>query len=221
MDQLFAERYFEHPGRLIDLGCGTGRFSVPFAQRGFCVVAVDLSEEMLKQTLARANRGETTVHCIKANLVELESIRNEGFDYAACLFSTLGMIQGVANRQRVVDHAYRLLRPRGRFVLHVHNRWFNVWHSQGRRWLVKNLFQDIFGTNEAGTILMPVHQGIAGLSLHLFTRREVRRIVQRAGFHIHEVRPVSLREDGRLPYPCWLRGLRSHGYLVAAERPRA
>src|SRR5438552_13640921 len=48
-DVRFAERQFDKPGRLIDLGCGTGRLLVPFARRGFWVLGVDLSEEMLKQ----------------------------------------------------------------------------------------------------------------------------------------------------------------------------
>ena len=57
---------------------------------------------------------------------------------------------------------------------------------------------------------MPVHQGIAGLTLHLFTRREACRLLTDAGFRVLEVRPISLRADGRLPCPAWfgwLRGL--------------
>ena len=54
VDQRFAEHYFNRPGRLIDLGCGTGRLLVPFARRGCWVLGVDLSEEMLKQVGERA-----------------------------------------------------------------------------------------------------------------------------------------------------------------------
>src|SRR5262249_51821033 len=39
-DLRFAEEQFPSPGRLIDLGCGTGRLAVAFARRGFRVVAV-------------------------------------------------------------------------------------------------------------------------------------------------------------------------------------
>ena len=37
-------------GRIVDLGCGTGRASLAFAARGFPVTAVDLSEPMLAVT---------------------------------------------------------------------------------------------------------------------------------------------------------------------------
>src|SRR2546423_10025387 len=46
IDQRFAERHFDRPGRLIDLGCGTGRLLVKFARRGYWTLGVDLSEQM-------------------------------------------------------------------------------------------------------------------------------------------------------------------------------
>lgn len=218
VDQRFTEQYFDRPGRLIDLGCGTGRLLVPFARRACWVLGVDLSEEMLKQVGARAAREGVQVHRLKANLVELEGLREKSFDYAACLFSTLGMIHGAQQRQRVIGHAYRLLRPGGRFVLHVHNRWFNTWDRESRRWLVRDLLRSFIQRTAGGDRLMPVHQGIAGLTLHLFTRREVERMLIEAGFRLLEVRPVSLRPDGRLPLPGFFGWLRSYGYLLAAER---
>lgn len=215
VDRQFAERHFDQPGRLIDLGCGTGRLMIPFAQRGYWVLGVDLSEEMLKVAGDKADVAGVVTHRVKANLVHLGGLCDQSFNYAACLFSTLGMIAGREERRRAV---HRLLRPGGKFVLHVHNRWFNVWDPQGRRWLVKDWLRSRVARSEPGNRVMPVHQGIAGLTLHLFTRREAIRLLRQAGFRILEVRPVSLRPDGRLPWPGWFSWLRSYGYLLAAER---
>jgi SAM-dependent methyltransferase len=218
VDQAFAEAHFDRPGRLLDLGCGTGRLLLPFARRGFWVLGVDLSEEMLAVARDKAAAAGVPVQLLKANLVELDALRDGAFDYAACLFSTLGMVIGAAERRRVVGHVFRLLRPGGRFVLHVHNRWFPLWDPQGRRWLFKDVVRSLFGQT-GGDKVMPVHQGLAGLTLHLFTRREGVRLLRRAGFRLREVRPVSLRPDGRLPGPWWFGRLRAYGYLLAAERP--
>jgi hypothetical protein len=65
---------------------------------------------------------------------------------------------------------------------------------------------------------MPVHQGIAGLTLHVFTRGEAVQLLTEVGFRLLEVRPVSLRPDARLPWPGWFGWLRAYGYLLAAER---
>src|SRR5437764_1832516 len=47
LDLRFAERHFPAPGRLVDLGCGTGRLLMHFARRGFSCLGVDLSAAML------------------------------------------------------------------------------------------------------------------------------------------------------------------------------
>jgi SAM-dependent methyltransferase len=118
-------------------------------------------------------------------------------------------VMGAAQRRQVVAHAFRVLRPEGRFILHVHNRWFKSgWTA---------LLRDGIGS-ESGDRVMPVHQGIAGLTLHLFARREACRLLTDAGFRLLEVRPISLRADGRLRYPAWFGWMRAYGYLLAAER---
>src|SRR5580693_7392527 len=48
-DIAFCEGAFPVPGRLADLGCGTGRLCVHFAAKGYDCVGADLSEEMLAQ----------------------------------------------------------------------------------------------------------------------------------------------------------------------------
>jgi SAM-dependent methyltransferase len=218
-DVRFAEEHFPTPGRLIDLGCGTGRLLVPFARRGYWMLGVDLSPGMLRVAGEKAAAARVTVHRLQANIVELDGLRDGSFDYAACLFSTLGMVTGAAERRRVVGHVYRLLRPRGRFVLHVHNRWFSFWDMQGRRWLAKDRLRSALGKPDAGDRPMPVHQGVGGLSLHHFTWREAMRLLRGSGFRVREVRPVGLRDDGTLPWPWWFGWLRAYGYLIAAERP--
>jgi SAM-dependent methyltransferase len=217
-DVRFAERHFPSPGWLLDVGCGTGRLLVAFARNGFRTVGVDLSGEMLRVAGEKARETAVVVHRVQANIVELDGLRDGTFDYAACLFSTLGMVSGARERRQVVGHIHRLLRPGGRFVLHVHNRWFSLWDRIGRRWLAADLVKSLFGRPDAGDRAMPVHQGIAGLSIHLFTRGEALRLLRDAGFRILEVRPVSLQGSGELPRSWFFGRLRAYGYLIAAER---
>jgi SAM-dependent methyltransferase len=217
-DIEFAHRHFKDKGRLIDLGCGTGRLLVPFAQRGFCVVGVDLSTGMLRAAAERSRAAGVRVNLVQANLTDLGCFAEHSFDYAACLFSTLGMIGPACERKRVLQQVYRLLRRGGTFLLHVHNRWFNVRHAPGRRWLALDAWRVFVNNPHAGDCEMPVHQSIAGLTLHLFTRREVVRSVGDAGFSIQELRPLSLASDSRLKWPRCFGWLRAYGYLVAARR---
>jgi SAM-dependent methyltransferase len=218
IDQQFVLEKCCPPGSLVDLGCGTGRLCVTLAQRGYAPVAVDLSPEMLNVTRDKAAALGLDIPCVCANLVELDTFDNASFDHAACLFSTLGMVQGSASRIKVVQHVHRMLRPGGVFVLHVHNRWFNAWTGVGRRLLLGDLWRSLIGRQEAGDYQMPPHHGIGSLTMHLFTRREVAKLLRGAGFAIDEIRPISLRADGVLRAPWWFAGLRSYGYLIAARK---
>jgi SAM-dependent methyltransferase len=217
-DLRFAEQFFPAGGSLIDLGCGTGRLAIPFARRGFAVLGVDLSEAMLKVAAEKVRAGGVEMSLVRANLVELDCVRDGSFDCAACMFSTLGMIAGAANRCQALAHVHRILKPGGRFVLHVHNLWFHLWTAAGRRWLLQDRIRRLRENENFGDYEMPAHDGIAGLALHHFSRREILRELRTVGFRIRIVEPISTRADCRLPKPWVLAGLRAYGFLIGAER---
>jgi SAM-dependent methyltransferase len=204
--------------RLLDLGCGTGRLLVAAGQRGWPVVGVDLSADMLAVARDKARVANVPVELLQANLADLDMLADGSFDLVACLFSTLGMVIGQEIRQRVLQHSFRVLRPGGRFILHVHNRWFHLGDRQGRRWLLRDVIRGWLKRRDAGDRVMPPHQGIAGLTLHLFSRREVQTLLQKVGFRILEVQPIGLGPGGRLPWPGLFGSWRAYGFLIAASR---
>jgi SAM-dependent methyltransferase len=220
-DVAFVDRHCPTPGRLLDLGCGTGRLLAAMARKGHSPVGIDLSLPMLQVAREKTQALGLSVDLVQANIIRLDFLADDSFDSAACLFSTLGMVHGADNRRAVVGHVYRLLRPGGTFILHVHNKWFNFWDRGGRRWLVRDLLAWRQQGEERGDRVMPVHQGIAGLCLHLFTRSEVVGLLRSAGFRIAEVVPVSVRADGRVRFPWWFGWLRAYGYLIAAKKEQA
>lgn len=207
VDLRFAERHFPTPGRLIDLGCGTGRLLVHFARRGFPCLGVDLSDAMLDVVREKAVRESLAVDLLKANLVELEEVPDAAFDYAACLFSTLGMIRGAANRRAFLAHVRRILKPGGVFVLHAHNAGYRFGRGLGNR------------GSEPGDRTMPQARGGAELTIHHYTRGELVAELSGAGFRVRELMPVSAA--GELPVGWLLPAFRAYGFLAAAEASRA
>src|ERR1051326_2084073 len=62
VDLQLAQDWLQPPGKLIDLGCGTGRLMLDMARLGHCVLGVDLSTEMLR--VARAKCQALNVDCV-------------------------------------------------------------------------------------------------------------------------------------------------------------
>jgi SAM-dependent methyltransferase len=213
-DLAFCERAFPTPGKLLDLGCGTGRLCVHFAGKGYECVGVDLSDEMLaraKDNLQTAGINPAARHRVRyvtANITDPALLEGESFDYAACLFSTLGMIRGAENRARVIANAFRLVKPGGRFVLHAHNRFFR---GLGWKRVLGQRVKSLLRRPDAGDITMPQAYAGAPLTLHHFTRRGVIGVLENAGFAVREA--VAVGDDGK---PA--RGGRVYGWLTLAER---
>lgn len=207
-DVAFCERAFPTPGKLLDLGCGTGRLGLHFAARGYDCTGVDLSEEMLAQARANTKAAGLKVQWVKGNLVELTKLPEQSFDFAACLFSTLGMVRGAESRAKVLANAHRLLKPGGRFVLHAHNRFFR---GLGWKRVLTQRLKTLRGGASAGDLTMPQAYGGTALTLHHFTRGEVVGLLEGAGFSVTEVRAVGI--DGELAS-----GSRVYGWLLLGER---
>lgn len=68
---------------VLDVGCGTGRFSITMAQEGFKVTAVDQSEEMLNEAKSKANGLD--IIFIKGDIFKLP-FENSSFDAITCIW---------------------------------------------------------------------------------------------------------------------------------------
>lgn len=218
-DEQVLQETFGEKGLVVDLGTGTGRALVPLVRRGLRGLAVDLSLHMLHIVQEKAAEEQLPIDCVLANLVELDGIKSAVADYAMCMFSTLGMIRGHENRQRVVDHTYRILKPGGRFVLHVHNVWFNLYDPGGPWWVLKNLLTSVVRREvEFGDKFFP-YRGIPSMFLHVFRRRELLRLLRRPGFEVERFIPLDVVRRHPLARP-WLFGtLRANGWIIVCRKP--
>lgn len=216
-DEALLAEHFREPGTLIDLGCGTGRLLIPFARRGFRVIGVDLSMAMLRVAGEKAVAEKISIDRVRANMVELGCFADRSCDYCICMFSSLGMISRSANRKRVLDEARRILKPGGRFAIHVHNRWFNLFDPQGRRWLLSGLLpKALRGGLERGDKVFE-YLGVPNLRLHVFTKGEFVGLLRDAGFQIRRLIPLDTMRQEPLAHPWWLGRLRANGWIAICD----
>jgi SAM-dependent methyltransferase len=113
IDRIF-QRYAAGSVRsVLDLGCGTGNHAIPLSSRGFDVVGVDRSPEMLQ--IARARGGGA-----RFELGDVTSVRlGETFDAALMMFAVLGYQLSNADVVGALQTARAHLEPSGVFVCDV------------------------------------------------------------------------------------------------------
>lgn len=215
-ERVLAEN-FQPRGLVADLGCGTGRALVPLVRSGHRGLAVDLSQHMLRIVQEKAELEKLPITCLQANLVELGLIADHSVDHAMCLFSTLGMIRGRENRQRAITHFRRIIKPGGRFVLHVHNYWYNLRDPGGPWWVLKNLTTAPFSKDvEIGDKWFP-YRGLPSMFLHVFRKRELKHDLTSAGFTIKEWIPLDTPRREALKRPWFFEWFRTNGWIVVCE----
>ena len=84
-------------GKALDLGCGSGIWSVKLAQRGWDVTGVDNVDKALRRARERAQQTGATVRLIEADVAALGAAGiGDGFR----LLVDFGMIHGLSEEQR-------------------------------------------------------------------------------------------------------------------------
>lgn len=105
--------------RLLDVGCGDGRYAIALAGQGARVVGADLSAEMIR--CARAKAACRAPAFVRADLNRLP-FPDRSFD-AVLAVTVLCFTTEVANALREI---HRVLAPGGRLVLGELHRW-SLW----------------------------------------------------------------------------------------------
>jgi ubiquinone/menaquinone biosynthesis C-methylase UbiE len=96
--------------RVLDIGCGEGRFCRVLAELGADVTGVDLTEPLIKRARTLASERESYVVGDAENLAGIE---DACFDHAVSYI----VLVDLHDYQQSIREAFRVLRPGGRFVV--------------------------------------------------------------------------------------------------------
>jgi 2-polyprenyl-3-methyl-5-hydroxy-6-metoxy-1,4-benzoquinol methylase len=205
--------------RILDLGCGFGRHSVPLATRGYRVTGIDFSEPML--TLARrlAERAGAKVDWQRRDMRDLRGLGP--FDACVCLYTVLGYFEDEENA-RVVRGVHDVLRPGGRLVLDLTNPLALMPHWPGLSWR-ENASGIVRETSEYDplTARLTSRRTIFGKDgrsrelpatvVRMYAPNETARLLEDAGFEVEQVYG-ALRDKpfrwNRSPQQVWVAGRR-------------
>ncbi|ACM20395.1 SAM-dependent methyltransferase, putative [Geotalea daltonii FRC-32] len=102
-------------GLAMDLGAGPGFQSIPLAQLGFRVLAVDLSLRLLEELHCRC--GNLPITPIHGDLMDFAAWGEAPIELCVCMGDTLPHLPDFESVTLLLEQVYRSLEPGGRLVL--------------------------------------------------------------------------------------------------------
>jgi len=205
-------------GRILDLGCGYGRHTVPLARRGYEMVGLDASLELLQKALRRAQAKQASIKFVHGDLRDLEF--DGVFDGALCFNTTFGYFTEAQNLM-VLRGMHRALKPGARFLIDVANRDKAIQSIPVRNWWEGDgcLIQEDVDFDHLTSRLMIKRflvyadgtQREYDITLRLYSAHELLAMLRLAGFRYVEL-------SGSLHTPGAFFGAGSERILLTVER---
>lgn len=170
----------EYP-RLLDVACGAGRHARALAEKGYRVLGVDRSPELILE----AKRGENPASFQVLDMRDLGQLPGL-FDGVLNLWHSFGFYDAATNRAVLASFRERL-RPRGRIILDVYNREHaiarplmertrrgDVSIETRRRWVGPRLHLELLYDDEPGD----------RFDWHLYSPKELAAVCEEVGLDV-------------------------------------
>jgi ubiquinone/menaquinone biosynthesis C-methylase UbiE len=212
---------------LVDLACGTGNSTIPWAHRpGWTVIGVDRSAAMLRVARAKSKAVRWVRQDITGLALDVEA------DFVTCHFDALNHVLDERNLRRVFRHVAAVLRPGGLFqfdlntvhmlrwlsdrekLLHAGPHWFTAFNAYDSKTGVATFNQMWFirRGRQFERCLVTVHE-------RAFADAAIRRMLDDAGLRLLKIEP-QVAIDGKPMRKLFLaqRAARSPGHPKPARR---
>lgn len=206
MKFLFDD-YLAPGDKVLDLGCGNGRFFEVMRGKNVDYAGVDVSQKLIEIAKQRYLYPPQSRHNFK-NVGGFGRARAkfqvgdalnlpfpDNFFDKVYSIATLHHIPSKELRCQFLKEAKRVLKPGGLLISTCWNLWQS---SKKRKQIFKFAFLKLMGRSKLdfGDILIPF-SGIAECYFHCFTQRELEKLAQKAGFRIKKSGKIIVAQETR------------------------
>jgi len=109
---FWVDRCLALDGRVLELGCGTGRISRALWEAGVDLICLDRSPAMLNRLIQNLPERPPLV---RADMIDLPF--RGGFDVVLCPYSLITTVLTGSARRKLVGDLFQLLRPGGQLLI--------------------------------------------------------------------------------------------------------
>lgn len=131
----YIHKYLKPGDKILDLGAGTGRYSIPLFEEGYDVTAV----ELVQNNLGRLKLKNPDIKAYKGNALHLRRFFDNMFDLTL-VFGPLYHLTGFEQKKKALLEAKRVTKPGGIImVAYVMNEYAVLTYGFKERHILENL----------------------------------------------------------------------------------
>ena len=193
-EKHFIAKYFTKKGKILDVGCGTGRTTIPLVKMGYNVVGVDFAPKMISLAKKIAKKKKLKISYEVGDATKLQ-FKDKTFD--CVFFSNNGWTQipGREKRLQALQEMKRVCKSQGIVMFTAHPRVFSrqfnfFWMKQWLRFYILKPFGfhieeidygDRFFTREGDG-----SEAFTRQYIHIPSKREVIKQIGKVGLTLRE-----------------------------------
>lgn len=107
----YIHRFAKEDGKILEIGAGTGRYSIALAKEGYDVTAVELVERNL-EVLKKNSEGLDNIKSLQGDALDLSRFETDTFD-VTLVFGPLYHLYNEADVHTAIDEAIRVTKKDG------------------------------------------------------------------------------------------------------------
>jgi ubiquinone/menaquinone biosynthesis C-methylase UbiE len=108
----YLERILDKNNKILDLGCGYGRLTIPLAKKGYDIVGLDASSYLIKKAKLYSKNEELNIDFIFGDMRNLP-FKKESFDIVLCLWSVFLELIDKNSQVKAINEMFRVLKKDG------------------------------------------------------------------------------------------------------------
>jgi ubiquinone/menaquinone biosynthesis C-methylase UbiE len=126
--------------RILDVGCGSSRFTIGAAQMGHNVTGIDITPAAIAAAIEKAKKLNLgNVNFLVGDMTEM-SFGNNRFDYVFCPRFSINTVATFEKRRGTIKEMFRVVKPEGTVYIESFNK---LYLGRGPILPLKNLLSDL------------------------------------------------------------------------------